>query len=855
MKCTFVHSSTTRPSGFSVTHFLPLLLSLILTACGGDYSGTDDNSESRSASPTDNTSTDSSTPGENTDPAAAASTLEAFFVARIEPHMGYCGTCHTPGSIADTDEGRGFLLQPDISHYASFQLAWETLGKGVVDNGLLKENADMAEPHTGGKTWPANSQINTDVATLLLCWNEPTQCPLTADDDDNDGGGDDDDDDGNSGEDPDDDDTGGNDGNTGNNNLPLLGSSHANHLWNQFCATADADALLPADPRSLIVPDVNKNRAVYFNAYYQDCHVNLPEEEQRPKTCGEYLARVERGDYFANQRAAMTDLSISASSINNLWKRWGLKQRPDNFDQLLTERYGFNPAPYPNPYPLPGEDPVASNGGSGQLPMGLIQARDSSGNYNGKVSMNCYICHGGQIGSEEDGEGLGPIPGMGNTNTDMMVFMRDISGGLVGGLLPFGLNNVRGTSNAVGAFDLLTMIWDVDTLSLSPNPIKLPFSHSYHGNQDMPNWWNSSHRPRKFFDGGVSMDSTRIDMAAADQVNLLRSGAVRRAATELYDQDLQAYVDSRTSPPFPNEIDTALAEQGAIIFHNKNLWANGANANLPHPQGNGSCAGCHGAYSPRYVNDPAFLENPVLEGVAGYIVPLDLIMTDPARALSITAQVRAVFKSSWWGYPDGMPGYIPPGEKSGWDEYRDDMAWPIVNPEGRPVDGACGWAEDFGYLAPPLYGVWASSPYLHNGSIPTLRQVLRSSERPTIWARQDSPVAGKVKGFDMSLNAYDLDENVGWKYREYCSRQDSSPEECNGPDRVRTGLFYRWLDSIKDNFWLAGFISKPYGTQKQIDQRKIFNTHEFSNSNAGHTFTDVLTEAETRAVIEYLKTL
>ena len=63
------------------------------------------------------------------------------------------------------------------------------------------------------------------------------------------------------------------------------------------------------------------------------------------------------------------------------------------------------------------------------------------------------------------------------------------------------------------------------------------------------------------------------------------------------------------------------------------------------------------------------------------------------------------------------------------------------------------------------------------------------------------------------------------------------------------------LDKIKDNFWLAGFISKPYYTQKQIDRRKIYNTHDFSNSNTGHTFTDALTEAETRAVIEYLKTL
>ena len=613
--------------------------------------------------------------------------------------------------------------------------------------------------------------------------------------------------------------------------------------------------MLPVDPRTLVTPGVNSGRAVFYNGFYEDCHVNLPEKDKAPKTCGEYKSRVAKGDYFANQRAAMTDLAFPSSIVNNLWRRWGLKARPDNFDQLLTERYGFNPAPYPNPYPLPGEDPAITNGGSGQLPMGLIQGRDSAGNYNGKISFNCYICHGGQIGSTNDGPGLGPIPGMGNTNTDMMILMRDISRGLVGGLLPFSLNNTRGTSNAVGAFDMLTLVWDVDTLALSPNPLKLPFTHSYHGNQDMPNWWNSSHRPRKFFDGGVSSDATRIDMAAADQVNLLHSGASRRAATEEHDQDLQAYVDAQVAPTFPGEIDTALAQVGAILFHNKNLWANGANANIPQPQGNGSCAGCHGAYSPRYVNDSSFLESPALEGVASYIVPLEIINTDPARALSITSKVRGVFASSWWGYPDGMEGYVPPEEKNPLDEYLDDFSYPILNPEGRPVKGACGWAEDFGYLAPPLYGVWASSPYFHNGSVPTLRQVLHPEERPKIWKRLDSPVAGKVKGYDMSLAAYDLDDQVGWKYTEYCSLKDTPLAECDADHRVRNNLLYNWIESLKDNIWLLGFISKPYGTQKQIDARKIYNTNEFSNSNQGHEFTQVLTEAETRAVIEYLKTL
>lgn len=612
---------------------------------------------------------------------------------------------------------------------------------------------------------------------------------------------------------------------------------------------------MPTDPRTLIVDGVNAGKAVYFNSFYQDCHANLPEAEQAAKTCGEYKARVASGDYFANQRAGMSTLSIPARFFNQLWRAWGMSRRPANFDQLLTERYGFNPAPYRNPYPLPGEDPLNTEGGSGQLPMGLIQGRDGDGNFNGRISMNCYICHGGQIGSAQDGEGLGPIPGMGNTNTDMMILMRDLSLGLVGGLIPISLNNTRGTSNAVGAFDLLTLVWDVDTLSLAPNPLKLPFTHSYHGNQDMPNWWNTSHRPRKFFDGGVSVDSTRIDMAAADQVNLLQSGAQRRAVTEQYDQDLQAYVDAQVAPSFPGQIDEALAAQGAIIFHSKDLWADSRNASIPRPEGNGSCAGCHGAYSPRYVNDPAYLDSPQLEGLASYVVPLEIIQTDPARALSIPEQVRAVFKSSWWGYPDGAEGYLAPGVKSPVQEYLDDIAYPAINKYGRPVEGLCGWEEKIGYLAPPLYGVWASSPYFHNGSVPTLRQVLQPDERPAIWRRHDSNVAGSIKGYDMSLDGYDLEAQVGWKYQEYCDNATASEVDCNTGNRVVNNLLYKWLDTLKDNVWLFGFISKPYGTQAQIDRRKIYNTHDFSNSNKGHEFTRVLSDVETRAVIEYLKTL
>ena len=40
---------------------------------------------------------------------------------------------------------------------------------------------------------------------------------------------------------------------------------------------------------------------------------------------------------------------------------------------------------------------------------------------------------------------------------------------------------------------------------------------------------------------------------------------------------------------------------------------------------------------------------------------------------------------------------------------------------------------ELGYVAPPLDGVWATAPYLHNGSVPTLEALLDSSLRPQCW--------------------------------------------------------------------------------------------------------------------------
>jgi hypothetical protein len=87
---------------------------------------------------------------------------------------------------------------------------------------------------------------------------------------------------------------------------------------------------------------------------------------------------------------------MDRKTFENLWKAWGLSERPANFTERLTDRYGLQPAPFANPYPLPGEQTEAAgapSGGSGSLPMGLLQTRDDEtnlgdGKYDGNVAID-----------------------------------------------------------------------------------------------------------------------------------------------------------------------------------------------------------------------------------------------------------------------------------------------------------------------------------------------------------------------------------------------------------------------------------------------------------------------------------
>ena len=114
-------------------------------------------------------------------------------------------------------------------------------------------------------------------------------------------------------------------------------------------------------------------------------------------------------------------------------------------------------------------------------------------------------------------------------------------------------------------------------------------------------------------------------------------------------------------------------------------------------------------------------------------------------------------------------------------------------------------APALGYIAPPLDGVWATAPYLHNGSVPSIEVLLNSSQRPRYWRRN-------------SLDSTDYDQqSLGWAYTELSYGKE--------------------------------------GAADREERKHIYDTTLLGYSNQGHTFGDSFTAVERRAVLEYLKTL
>ncbi len=112
------------------------------------------------------------------------------------------------------------------------------------------------------------------------------------------------------------------------------------------------------------------------------------------------------------------------------------------------------------------------------------------------------------------------------------------------------------------------------------------------------------------------------------------------------------------------------------------------------------------------------------------VVPLAVVGTDPMQANNFAYTTYDATKLGLSAHTTAARGLQIVTTAVQQQAYLDagipQAAWPTYNGFGRPgiVTAPCG------YKARPLVGVWATPPYLHNGSVPTIFDLL-SETRPS----------------------------------------------------------------------------------------------------------------------------
>ncbi len=196
--------------------------------------------------------------------------------------------------------------------------------------------------------------------------------------------------------------------------------------------------------------------------------------------------------------------------------------------------------------------------------------------------------------------------------------------------------------------------------------------------------------------------------------------------------DVLAYIKSLKPPKYPKPINETVAANGKQIFVN-------------------NCSKCHGTYGKE-------------ESYPNLLIPESIIQTDSLlfKANYQNPQFIEWFNKSWFAKGNN-PAKLEPFN---------------------------------GYMAPPLDGIWATAPYLHNGSVPNLEAVINSKIRPAYWKR-----------------------------------------------------------NFKNPVYQTANMSVEYTTVSNPEQKKIYNITKRGYSNVGHYFGDHLNDIERKFLLEYLKTL
>ena len=267
------------------------------------------------------------------------------------------------------------------------------------------------------------------------------------------------------------------------------------------------------------------------------------------------------------------------------------------------------------------------------------------------------------------------------------------------------------------------------------------------------------------------------------------------------------------SPAWPQgllpRIDTALAAQGRDLYRQ-----HCSRCHLPAPDTQEFWTGPH--WLPTNVAGQRYLRTTV--------VPLDVIGTDPAQAADMKA--RTVRVPLAYGVQRGL---VASGNGFGTYAFGpalgdvlekvvvrwyDSQTPPTPDNERKRLNGFRdnGIRDLLAYKARPLNGVWATAPFLHNGSVPTLYDLL-------------SPYDERPKWFWLGNRAFDP-VKVGYQTGE-----------------------------VAGGFKLvaADALGKP--VRGNGNQGHLFETAANGSAPRPGTIGPTLTPQQRRALLEYLKTL
>ena len=240
------------------------------------------------------------------------------------------------------------------------------------------------------------------------------------------------------------------------------------------------------------------------------------------------------------------------------------------------------------------------------------------------------------------------------------------------------------------------------------------------GVTDFPSIWLQA--PRKDKQMQLHWDGNNTKVEERNRSAAFGTGATPPTLDRERIRRVEDWLLTREPPAYPYAIDRTLAAQGAAIYARY-------------------CASCHGAGG-RNFDGPD----------VGKVTPIQHIGTDRRRLDSYTYDLAVNQNLLYAGTAD-------------------------------PDERFSHFRKTYGYANMPLDGLWLRAPYLHNGSVPTLRDLLEpGSRRPAVFYR----------GYDV----YDRDK-VGFI---------STVAEENGRG------YFKFETRIPGNA-NTGHEGKPYGTE------------------------------------------